>query len=88
MTVRFIVALSFCLTTMPPLLAQIDIYQSDAYSIEEVCAREAEQASTNDYNEAYETCLTQQRDHLQDQNGETANGNSTKDTDNTEEDKL
>ncbi|MGD8176007.1 hypothetical protein [Marinimicrobium sp. ARAG 43.8] len=88
MTVRFIVALSLCLTTMPPLLAQIDIYQSDAYSAEEVCARDAEQASTNDYNESYETCLNRQRDHLQDQNRETTNGKSTEDTDQAEEDKL
>ncbi len=44
----------------PPSLAQIDIYQSDAYSAEEVCAREAEQDTTSDYSQAYEQCLEKQ----------------------------
>ena len=38
-------------------LAQIDIYQSDAYSVEEMCARQAEQSDNTDYSNAYENCL-------------------------------
>lgn len=37
--------------------AQVDIYQSDAYSVEEMCAREAEQTDTSDYSSAYENCI-------------------------------
>ncbi len=42
--------------------AQVDIYQSDAYSVEEMCAREAEQHTTSDYGNAYERCLDKNRD--------------------------
>lgn len=37
--------------------AQVDIYQSDAYSVEEMCAREAEQNDSIDYSSAYENCI-------------------------------
>ncbi|WP_347331760.1 hypothetical protein [Marinimicrobium locisalis] len=55
-------ALSFsayclCLALSAPCLAQVDIYQSDAYSVEEMCAREAEQAKATDYSSAYENCI-------------------------------
>lgn len=43
-------------------LAQVDIYQSDAYSAEEMCAREAEQHDSSDYSRAYEQCLSKNRD--------------------------
>jgi len=42
--------------------AQIDIYQSPAYSVEEVCARQAQQNADKDYSEAYESCVTKNRD--------------------------
>ena len=42
--------------------AQVDIYQSSAYSLEEMCAREAEQSSIADYYAAYQSCITQNRD--------------------------
>lgn len=38
-------------------VAQIDIYQSDAYSVEEMCAREAAQNNSIDYGSAYENCI-------------------------------
>lgn len=38
-------------------VAQIDIYQSDAYSVEEMCAREAAQNNSIDYSSAYENCI-------------------------------
>lgn len=41
----------------PQALAQVDIYQSDAYSVEEMCAREAEQATETDYSTAYDQCI-------------------------------
>lgn len=43
-------------------MAQVDIYQSDAYSVEEMCAREAEQHTTSDYDNAYDDCLNKNRD--------------------------
>lgn len=46
-----------CLAFSAPCLAQVDIYQSDAYSVEEMCAREAEQAKAADYSSAYESCI-------------------------------
>lgn len=42
--------------------AQVDIYQSDAYSVEEMCAREAEQNAEFDYTEAYDSCLANNRE--------------------------
>lgn len=42
--------------------AQIDIYQSDAYSLEEMCAREAEQ-NLADYANAYDSCIEKNRDN-------------------------
>lgn len=42
--------------------AQVDIYQSDAYSVEEMCAREAEQNADQDYSEAYDMCISNNRD--------------------------
>lgn len=44
-------------------VAQVDIYQSDAYSVEEMCAREAEQNATPDYSTAYDQCLEKNRDN-------------------------
>lgn len=41
---------------------QIDIFQSDAYSVEEMCAREAEQNPV-DYTEAYDACIDKNRDN-------------------------
>lgn len=38
-------------------LAQVDIYQSDAYSVEEMCARQADQSSAANYDAAYEQCI-------------------------------
>lgn len=52
-----------CLVTGGVCLAQIDIYQSDAYSLEEMCARQAEQETTMDYNDAYESCITDNSDN-------------------------
>lgn len=49
--------LGFSLATCTVCYGQIDIFQSDAYSVEEMCAREAEQ-NTN-YTEAYESCISQ-----------------------------
>lgn len=43
-------------------IAQVDIYQSDAYSVEEMCAREAEQNESADYSEAYDSCIENNRD--------------------------
>lgn len=44
-------------------VAQVDIYQSDAYSVEEMCAREAEQSDSEDYGSAYESCIEKNRDN-------------------------
>lgn len=44
-------------------VAQVDIYQSDAYSVEEMCAREAEQRDSEDYGSAYENCIENNRDN-------------------------
>lgn len=52
-----------CFATGGLCLAQIDIYQSDAYSLEEMCARQAEQETTMDYNDAYESCITDNSDN-------------------------
>ena len=49
--------LGFSLATCTVCLGQIDIYQSDAYSVEEMCAREAEQSTSMDYTQAYESCI-------------------------------
>lgn len=54
-----VLGLSFA--TCAVCLAQPDIYQSDAYSVEEMCAREADQATTTDYTDAYETCVEKNR---------------------------
>ncbi|WP_027329306.1 hypothetical protein [Marinimicrobium agarilyticum] len=43
--------------------AQVDIYQSDAYSVEEMCAREAEQNDAADYSSAYENCIKKNQDN-------------------------
>ncbi len=50
-----------CLALSTPCLAQVDIYQSDAYSVEEMCAREAQQAEATDYSNAYENCIEKNR---------------------------
>ena len=57
----FVVVLSFMVCTS--CFAQIDIYQSDAYSVEEMCAREAEQSTALDYSEAYDACITKNGDN-------------------------
>lgn len=59
----------FSLTTCSVCFGQIDIYQSDAYSLEEMCAREAEQNTTMDYNSAYESCIAKNRDNPMYQSG-------------------
>ncbi len=41
---------------------QIDIFQSDAYSVEEMCAREAEQDPV-DYADAYDVCIEKNQDN-------------------------
>lgn len=50
--------LGFSLATWTVCFGQIDIYQSDAYSVEEMCAREAEQSTEMNYTEAYESCIS------------------------------
>lgn len=52
----------FALATGTVCFAQIDIYQSDAYSLEEMCAREAEQTPA-DYTGAYESCIEKNQDN-------------------------
>ena len=42
--------------------AQNDIYQSNAYSVEEMCAQEAKQYSDKDYSGTYETCIDQNQE--------------------------
>jgi len=54
--------IGFALTISTASVAQIDIYQSDAYSVEEMCAREAEQNTSQEYTHAYESCLKKNRD--------------------------
>lgn len=49
------------LTLSTAALAQVDIYQSDAYSVEEMCAREAAQTEATDYGSAYERCIEKNR---------------------------
>ncbi|UZJ42967.1 hypothetical protein OOT55_09920 [Marinimicrobium sp. C6131] len=44
-------------------VAQVDIYQSDAYSVEEMCAREAQQSAEGDYSQAYEQCIDKNQDN-------------------------
>lgn len=43
--------------------AQVDIYQSDAYSVEEMCAQEAEQSNAEYYSDAYEICIEKNRNN-------------------------
>ena len=50
---------SFYLATCALCFAQIDIYQSDAYSVEEMCARQAEQNTEMDYANAYQLCISE-----------------------------
>lgn len=45
------------------VVAQVDIYQSDAYSVEEMCAREAQQNADVDYSQAYEQCINKNQDN-------------------------
>ncbi|ROQ21086.1 hypothetical protein EDC38_1707 [Marinimicrobium koreense] len=45
------------------VVAQVDIYQSDAYSVEEMCAREAQQSVETDYSQAYEQCIDKNQDN-------------------------
>ncbi|WP_024461079.1 hypothetical protein [Marinimicrobium sp. LS-A18] len=45
------------------VVAQVDIYQSDAYSVEEMCAREAQQSADVDYSQAYEQCINKNQDN-------------------------
>ncbi len=64
--------------------AQVDIYQSDAYSVEEICAREAAQPGTPDYSQAYKHCLAKNRDKPIDQAGnDTATREPHSNSDNT-----
>lgn len=49
---------AFCCAILPVFcVAQVDIYQSDAYSVEEMCARHAEQNTAVEYNKAYNACI-------------------------------
>lgn len=59
----------FALATSTVCFGQIDIYQSDAYSLEEMCAREAEQTPA-DYTGAYESCIEKNQDNPMYQSGE------------------
>jgi hypothetical protein len=59
----------FFLVIYTVCFGQIDIYQSDAYSLEEMCAREAAQNTTMDYNSAYESCIAKNRDNPMYQSG-------------------
>lgn len=52
----------FSLAFSTVCFGQIDIFQSDAYSVEEMCAREAEQ-NPEDYAGAYETCIDKNREN-------------------------
>lgn len=52
----------FSLAISTVCFGQIDIFQSDAYSVEEMCAREAEQDPV-DYAEAYDSCIDKNRDN-------------------------
>ena len=52
----------FLLMASTACFGQIDIFQSDAYSVEEMCAREAEQNPV-DYAEAYDSCIDKNRDN-------------------------
>ncbi len=52
----------FAFAACSTAFAQIDIYQSDAYSLEEMCAREAEQ-NLADYANAYDACIEKNRDN-------------------------
>ena len=61
--------LGFSLTTCSVCFAQIDIFQSDAYSVEEMCAREAQQSTSMDYTEAYESCIRRNGDKPMYRNG-------------------
>ncbi len=61
--------LGFSLVTCTVCFGQIDIYQSDAYSLEEMCAREAAQNTTTDYNSAYESCIAKNHDNPMYQSG-------------------
>lgn len=58
----------FALAAGTVCFAQIDIYQSDAYSLEEMCAREAEQTPV-DYTGAYESCIEKNKDNPMYQSG-------------------
>lgn len=59
----------FALATGTVCFGQIDIYQSDAYSLEEMCAREAEQTPA-DYTGAYESCIEKNQDNPMYQSGQ------------------
>ncbi len=56
----YVIGLAFSTCTV--CVAQVDIYQSDAYSVEEMCAQEAEQSNAKNYSDAYETCIEKNRD--------------------------
>jgi hypothetical protein len=57
--------LGFSLAMCTVCFGQIDIYQSDAYSVEEMCAREAEQEQDTlmNYPDAYEACIGRNREN-------------------------
>lgn len=74
------------LATGTACFGQIDIYQSDAYSLEEMCAREAEQTPA-DYTGAYESCIEKNQDNpmYQADGGDSAGQNSENGSENNSE---
>ena len=76
--------LVFSLTLHTVSFAQIDIYQSDAYSVEEMCAREAEQSTEMDYTEAYEYCIQKNSERPMYQSDRKATASEKQDLDHAE----
>ena len=76
----------FALATGTACFGQIDIYQSDAYSVEEMCAREAEQTPA-DYTGAYDSCIEKNQDkpmYQPDRNGGTEQSSENGSTNSSE----
>lgn len=63
MRVQTICVIGLAFSTCTVCVAQVDIYQSDAYSVEEMCAQEAKQSSAEDYSAAYEICIEKNSDN-------------------------
>lgn len=76
--------IGFTLINCALCFGQVDIYQSDAYSVEEMCAREAEQEQNEslDYGTAYDACISKnaekpmyQTDRIDENQGSSKDGN-------------